>query len=75
MANDVIAEAPPMPQPEANAAPSATAPSEIMTASVERNGLAELRQRLAQEQFQLPKVQFKPRPRRAKGIPILHSEF
>jgi hypothetical protein len=75
MANVVVAEMPGMPQPETTMAASAPGGSEVTTASNANDDLAFLRQRLSQEQLQLPTVKFKPRPRPTRKTPLLHSDF
>jgi anti-sigma factor RsiW len=76
MANVVVVEPmPTMPQPESSLTASGPAGPEVTTASVANDDLATLRQRLSQEQIQLPAVKLKPRRRFSKHIPLIHSDF
>jgi hypothetical protein len=76
MANVVVAEPmPTTPQPESSLTATAPGGAEVTTASAANDDLASLRQRLSQEQIQLPAVKLKPRPRRSRNVPILHSDF
>jgi hypothetical protein len=76
MANVVVAEPlPSTPQPESSLTASVPGPSEVATASASNDDLTSLRQRLSQEQIQLPTVKLKPRPRPSKNLPLLHSDF
>lgn len=76
MANVVVVEpSATSPQPDSTFTATGPTASEMTTASAANDDLSSLRQKLAQEQIQLPAVKLKPRPRSSKHIPLIHSDF